>query len=77
MHLSLFKSFIVQVHDSVTEIIMMHCDKAAPLLVEGMEDGEGVVKNVAVLSEVWGIYAKAQEEGISPFLRTQFRPVYR
>ena len=38
-----------------------------------MTNGEGGVASVAEFGWVWGIYGISQEEGISPFLHTQFR----
>ena len=49
------KGFSNHVLDTVTELLMTCSDKAAPLSVEGMEDGEGVVAAVTVFGEVWGI----------------------
>ena len=65
-----------QICDPVTELIVARRDEAIPLAVEGEADEKPGVAAVAVLGEVWGIDAIAQEGGISSFLRAQLRPVY-
>ena len=69
--------FYRQVGNPITELVVMRRDKSAQLAVKGMEYGKSGVASVAVTREVWGIYTISQEEGISPFLRTQFCPIYR
>ena len=59
------------------EIVMTRCDKSAPLTIKGASYIKVVVAYVTVVGEVWELYAISQEEGISPFLCTQFCPVYR
>ena len=77
VHASRGESLDGQVRNPITELVVTHHDKAAPPAVKGTEDGESGVAAVAVLREVCGIYAISQEEGISPFLRNQFCPLYR
>ena len=55
---------------------MTRREEAAPLEVEGVAYEESGIAAVTVLGEVWGLEAIAQEGGISPFLRSQLRPVY-
>ena len=55
---------------------MTRRDKASPLAVEGMVDCKFGVAAVAIFGKVWGIEDIPQEEGISPFLRPQLRPVH-
>ena len=43
------------------EIVSMRYDKAAPLTVKGVAYGKIVVVAVAVMREVWRIYAISQE----------------
>ena len=68
--------FSGQICDPVTELVMTLCDKDAPLTIEGTADRKVGFAAVTVMGEVWGIYAISQEEGILPFLRTNFFPVY-
>ena len=49
------ESFVGQVCDPVTELVVTRRDKAAPLAVKGTEDGESGVAYVALMREVWGI----------------------
>ena len=65
-----------QIRDPLTELTVTRRDKATPLAVKGMADGKPGVAAVAVFGEVWGLEATAQEGGISPFLRSQLRPIY-
>ena len=53
-----------QIHDPITELIVMRCDEATLLAVEGVENGKPGVAAVVVFGEVWGIKAIAQEGGI-------------
>ena len=71
------ESFADQVRDPVTELVVTLRDKATPLAVKVMTDGERGVEFIAVMREVWRIYAISKEEDILPFLHTHFRPVYR
>ena len=52
-------------------------NKAAPLAIKVVTNGEFGVAAVTVFGEVWGIYAVSQEEGITPFLRPKLLPVHR
>ena len=63
-----------QIRDPVTELIMTRRDEATPLAVEGVANGKLGVAAVAVLGEVWGLKAIAQEGGIAPFLRYGLDP---
>ena len=68
--------FAQQVREPVTELIVTRCDKAALLAVKGMVDIEIGVSSIAVMREVLGLYVISQEDSISPFLHTQFCPIY-
>ena len=68
--------FSVQFRDPVTELVVSRRYKAALLTFEGMAGIDGVVAAVAEVKGVCGIYYMSQEEGISPFLSTHFRPIY-
>ena len=52
MHVSWSKGFSVQVLNPVTELILTRRDKAAPLAVEGMTNGEGRVAAVPEFRKV-------------------------
>ena len=58
------------------ELILMHRDESAPLTVKGVADRELGMAAVTVCGKVWGIYAIPQEEGVTPFLCPQIRPIY-
>ena len=68
------KSFSGQVRDPVTELVVTRRDKAAWISVKSTTDEKIGFAAVEVMTEVWGIYAIYQEEGISPFLHTQSVP---
>ena len=76
-HVSMGESFSGLVCDPITELVVTRHEKADPLAVKGMVFGEIGVAAVLVMREVLGLWSISQEEGISPFLRSQFRPVYR
>ena len=65
-----------QICDLVTELIVTRLDEATPLAIKGVVYGESGIAAVAVFGEVRGLETIAQEGGISPFLRSQIRPVY-
>ena len=71
------ESFSGQVREPVTEIVLTCCDKAAPITVKGMAYEKSGVAAVAVSREVWGDLGHIAGEGISPFLHTHFRSIYR
>ena len=48
-----------QVCNPVTELFVARRDKAAPIAVKGMADGESGVEDVAVMREFWGLEAIA------------------
>ena len=77
VHMRGGECFSGQVRDPVLEIVMTRRDKADPIKIEGVKNIKVGVAAFTLRGEVWGIYAISQEEGISPFLRTQFCPVYR
>ena len=77
MHVRGGEIFAGQVRDPVTDLVVTRRGKASLLVVKGMVDGKSGVAAVAVMREFWGLYAILQPEGISPFLRTKFRPIYR
>ena len=47
--------FSGQVRDPVTEFVVMLRDKATPLAVKVMADGESGVASITVIRGVWGI----------------------
>ena len=49
------KGFAGQVRNPTMDLILTRRDKAAPISVKGMENGEGGVVDVAEFREVWGI----------------------
>ena len=49
------ESFSGQVRDPVTELIVMRCDKVAPLTVKGISNRKCGVAAFTVMREVWGI----------------------
>ena len=53
----------------------MHHDEAALFSVKGVTDGELSLAAIAVCWEVRGIEAVPQEEGVTPFLYPQIRPI--
>ena len=76
MHVRGGESFSGRVCDPVMMIVVTRREKVAPLTVKGITDGKSGVTAVTVMREVWELYAISQEEVISPFLHTQFRPIY-
>ena len=54
---------------------MTRRDEATLLPVKVVTDHELGLAYVAVCGEVWGIEAIPQEEGITPFLCPQIRPI--
>ena len=64
-----------QIRNPVMDLIVTRRDKATPLAVEGVANGNFGVAAVTVFGEVWGLKAIAQEGGITPFLCSQFGPV--
>ena len=71
------EGFSRQVCDPLPELVMNFLDEAAPIAIEGVTNGEFGVAAFTVIGEVWGLYEKSQEEGITPFLRPQLYPVHR
>ena len=47
--------FAGQVYDPILELVMTHCDEAAPLAIEGVTNGEFGVASITVFGEVWGL----------------------
>ena len=47
--------FSNQIRDPVTQLIVMRCDKAAPLTFKCMADGKGGVAAFALMRELWGV----------------------
>ena len=74
--MSCSKGLSSQVRNPVMELILILRDKVAPLAIEGMVNVEDGIEVVTEFKEVWGLKAISQEEGISPFLCTHFRPIY-
>ena len=70
------EGLVRQIRDPVTELIMTRSDEATPLAIKGVAYEESGIAAVLVFGEVWGLEAIAQEGGISPFLRSQIRPIY-
>ena len=65
-----------QIHNPVTELIVTRRDKSTPRAIKGVEYRELGIVAVTVFGGVLGIEAIAQKGGISPFLRSQLRPIY-
>ena len=70
------EGFALLVFYPVTEIVVTRRGKAALFTFKGVTDRELGLVAVAVCGEVWGIKAIPQEEGITPFLCPQLRPIY-
>ena len=49
------ESFAGQVFDPFPELVMMRRDKAAPLAIKGVTNGEFYIAAVTVIGEVWGL----------------------
>ena len=65
----------VQVYYPVTELIVTRRDEATLFTVKGVTDGEPRLTPVAMRREVWGIQPVPQEEGVTPLLGPQIRPI--
>ena len=65
-----------QIRNPVMELIVTRRYEATPLAIKGVAYGEFGIAAFTVFGEVWGIEAIAQEGDISPFLRSQLRPIY-
>ena len=68
--------FAGQIRIPFMEFSMTHCDEATPLTIEGVANRKVGIAAVTVMGDIWGLYAISQEEGILPYLRTQFRSVH-
>ena len=55
---------------------MTHRDEATPFSVEGVLNRKVGIAAVTVMGGIWELQTILQEEGILPFLRTQFRPIH-
>ena len=64
-----------QVSYPVTDLVVMRCDKASLFTVKGVTDGKPRLAPVVILRKVWGLQPIPQEEGVTPFLAPQLRPV--
>ena len=64
-----------QVCYPVTELIVTRRDEAAFFTVKGVTDGELGLEAIAVCSEVRGLKAIPQEEGVASFLCPQICPI--
>ena len=49
------ESFAGQVHDPVTELVMMRRDESAPLTIKGVANRKVGVVAVTVMWEFWGL----------------------
>ena len=58
------------------EHIVTHRDKDPIFTIKDVTDREVGLESVAVCREVWGVYDISQEEGVTPFLCPQLRPIY-
>ena len=57
-------------------LIVTRRDKADPLTVKGVADRELGMAYFTVCGKVWGLYTVPQEEGATPLLYPQPRPIY-
>ena len=64
-----------QVCYHVTELVVTRRDKAALFTVKGVTDGKPRLAPVTILRKFWGLHTIPQEEGVTPFLPPQLRPV--
>ena len=64
-----------QVCYPVTELVVRRRDEAALFTVNGVTDGKPRLTPFAILRNVWGIHPITQEEGVTPLLGPQLRPV--
>ena len=69
------EGFACQVCYSVTEHVVTHHDKAALFIVKGVTDRKLGMAAITVCWEVRGIKAILQDEGVTPFLGPQIRPI--
>ena len=56
-----------QVFEPVTQLVMIRCDKAALITVEGVPDAKADPKAVTVAGKVWGFYDVSKECIIPPY----------
>ena len=70
------ESLACQIRDPVLELIVTRRDESTPIEIKGVAYGESGISAVAVFGEVCGLEAIAQEGSVSPFLRSQLRPIY-
>ena len=55
MHVRGSEGFSGQVYDPSLELVMIRCDEAAPLAIEGVANGKFGVAEITVFGEVWGL----------------------
>ena len=64
-----------QVCYPVTELIVTRRDEAALFTVKGLTDGKPRLTPVAIRRKVWRVQPIPQEEGVTPLLGPQIRPI--
>ena len=69
------EGFSGQVCYPVTELVVTRRDEADLFAVKGVTDGELGLAAITVCWEVQGIKTILQEEGVTPFLCPQLRPI--
>ena len=69
------EGFACQVYYPVTELVVMHRDKAALLKANGVNDQELGMEAITVCGEVRGLEDIPQEEGVAPFLVPHICPI--
>ena len=63
MHVIGSEGFSGQVCAPVLELVMIRCDEAAPLAIEGVANGKFGVAEITVFGEVWGALGRITGRG--------------